>query len=146
MTSFDLALETPGGEVIASIEVKTVEDPVDGAPDLTDAVRHATKKVVDRQGTRHPIEGSRETIIHITLKVGKTESRRQTREILEDGTVKYTRPDGKPISSMNLYDKIAEHLTTNVEDSKLLDRITMVDQNGRWIVLERDGKTWTRQR
>lgn len=145
LREFDIAVQTPEGKVLASIEVKALQNAVKGPTDLTEGVTHAVEKVENRQGTEHPVEGSPEARVHIKLDVGVKKSRKQTTEILKDGTVIRTRPDGQLIGTSNIYDKFAEHLTENVPRSMLIDRVTIVDQFGESIVLVRHGSTWTKQ-
>jgi hypothetical protein len=149
MKEFDLSVETPGGEVVKVVEVTSVATPVANKGDVSGGVRHAVDKVVDRQGSTHPLQGDREALIHMTLDVGKkkTPGGGQVREILPDGTLTFFRPDGTtPIRSNatrgNVYQDIAANLP-KVQNHTLLDRITLVDQHGQRIVFVREGKTWT---
>jgi hypothetical protein len=153
MKEFDLSVETPGGRVVKVVEVTSVAKPVATKGDVSGGVRHAVDKVLDRQGSAHPLQGSREALIHMTLDVGEAHmgrgGRGPVRKIDRDGTVRFFQPDGKtPIemksTSGNVYDDIAGNLSS-VKNNALLDRITLVDQSGRRIVFERQGTTWTRE-
>jgi hypothetical protein len=146
LKEFDVALQTPDGKVVASIEVKALQNTVRKATDLTEGVTHALEKVLNRRGSDHPVKGSPEARIQITLGVGIKPSRKQTTEIRKDGTVVRTRPDGKLIGEANLYERFAQHLTDNVPNSNLLDKVTVVDQFGQSNVLVRQGSTWTWQK
>ncbi|MHA6618479.1 preprotein translocase subunit SecA [Pseudonocardia sp. DLS-67] len=151
MKEFDLTVETPDGQVVASVEVTSVDKPVSQPSDVTNGVRHAVDKAADRQGTPTPIAGNRQVIIHMSLDVGRRSMRGGLiREIQPDGTLTLFRPDGKtPIkdnrSTGNLYDDIAQNLPA-IKNHKLLDRVTLIDDvTGRETVYVRDGETWTRQ-
>jgi hypothetical protein len=145
---FDLSVETPDGQVVKVIEVTSVDAPVSAKGDVRDGIRHAVDKVVDRQGSTEPLNGSREALVHMALDVGKkpTGGGGQIREILPDGTMTFFRPDGTtPIPSRatsgNLYEDIAANIP-KVQNHHLLDRITLVDQFRKRIVFEREGKIW----
>ncbi len=146
MSSYDMTVESPSGQVIANVEVTEIRGPLYADAELGDAVRHGIGKVKARIADGVPITGER----HVTI-VGELRKARVhkggTHEISRDGERTLRTRDGRVISEGNLYERMATHMSA-IERHELVDRITLVDKTSGDVLaeFERKGTTWVIRR
>jgi hypothetical protein len=152
LQSFDMTVEDPAGNVVKSVEVTTVDNPVIGAPDLTPGVRHAADKVASRNAAGVPVPGEHEVSIRMRLDVGRQPVGGLTREIFPNGDVVLTRPDGAVVPNRrsptgNIFNDVPINLR-GVANEALLDHIVLVDPNTGNVVaaFDRTPAGWVRVR
>lgn len=151
--SFDIEIRDSSGNVVRSVEVTTIANPVDDVAQITPGVRHATDKAAERIAEGLPIPGRLDATIQMRVNVGRHPVPRNPSvliEVLPDGTVNQLRADTGaviPGRTTNIFDDFTGNLGT-IGNNQLLDRVTLVDPAtgtvlGQW---ERVGGTWVRVR
>jgi hypothetical protein len=155
MPSFDMTVESPTGTVSRSVEVTTVDAPVNQIGDVTTGVRHAANKVQGRAAPPdprdvNPIPGEHDATIRMTLDVGDAQlAGGRIRRIAPDGDLRIIDGDGvfrtRPGNPTNLYDDIGRNLGA-IGNNGNLSRVTLVDQNTGAVLAryQRTGTTWAR--
>ena len=155
MRSFDMTVESPSGTVNRSVEVTTVEAPVNQMSDVTPGVRHAADKVQERLRPPdprdvNPIPGEHDATIRMTLDVGDARlGGGRIRRIAPDGELRVIDGDGvfraRPGNPTNLFDDIGGNLGT-LGNNGNLSRVTLVDQSSGAVLAryQRTGTTWAR--
>ena len=151
MRSFDIA-ERDGNELVRSIEVTSVSNPVKKVSELTEGVRHATDKAVARLTEKIPIPG-KELEVEIRIEVFKGEARVGTGIVTCDGTGNYIYrvnngtvvppTSGGFRNPGNIFANLAQELP-NVGGINTLNVVTLVDRSGNVIAaFRREGSVWT---
>ncbi|KIG14047.1 hypothetical protein DB30_07314 [Enhygromyxa salina] len=148
LASFDIGIKSPDGKILRSVDVTHADKPVKHISQLRPGVAHAAKKVKKRDAAGEPIPGKRDAIIRMELKPFRTEKEKGIEELKADGTYMRATRETPPreLENTNIYDKFTDDLNGRPEESNVLDRVTLVDQNtGEGLaVYDRDGTTWTR--
>ncbi len=67
MASFDLSVDDAAGKVVRSVEMTSVDEPVEAAKELSSAIEHAAEKAARRKSAGRPIPGRIESISEIDL-------------------------------------------------------------------------------
>ncbi|ARF55963.1 hypothetical protein [Streptomyces gilvosporeus] len=127
MSEFDLGLAMPDGPIVHRVEVTTVAEPVEKFSDVTDGINHALKKVLDRAVEGAPIPRPRDASVYMKIATFRSKGKGQITERFPDGKTQYSRPDGTPIRTVDIFDKIIENLMQNKPEAAELDRITFID-------------------
>jgi hypothetical protein len=143
MKGVDIEVKDPTtGKIERSIEVKTLEKPVENVHDLSEGVRHATEKASERKDEGEEIPNA-EATVRMSLKVGIKRGG-NIREIKDDGTITRARPDtGQIYETTNIFANFATTIA-GLPNTNLLKRVTVVDVNtGKRYEYERTGTTWS---
>ena len=142
--SFDIEVSDASG-VTWSSEIKTIQDPIKDAPDITKAVNNASAKVESRAANMpgNEIKGKKEVRIEISMYKGE-DALGGSAVIVYDGAGLSTRykgagrneadklpsKPGKP-NPANLFTQVEANLNTPGSNALIyLDRVTLIDASG----------------
>lgn len=146
MASFDLSVDDAAGNVVRSVEMTSLTEPVTEASDFSPALKHAASKVTRRNAKNNAVPGKIEAVLEAT--VPSTAQRGGgVLQIARNGDVVLVTRGVPPmhLPKGNLFEKFATH-ASKVPNNELVDMVTIVDRSTGDVLgrITRNGKVWKR--
>lgn len=145
--SFDLSIDDAAGKTTRSLEMTSVDDPVENASHLSSAISHAADKVSRRKAAGKPIPGKIESIVEIDLAQTVRKGSSGELHISRSGDIVQVTPTIPPklLPKGNIFAEFAKN-ASKIKNHQLVDVVTVVDRKTGAVLgrIERDGAAWKR--